>query len=206
MLNTELTEYFQANKDKIFDLNWLTAAIRPHCRMKHTGWRGSRMRVIQHPVEFASFLILLAERNTERYIEVGTSSGGSFYIADSYLRVAAPAYTGAIGFDRVDKLRNWNAYQQKYPLTQFVRCNSRDIVLGKSKTGAAFIDARHIDKWVLHDFEKVRQNVNLVGFHDIVRGTVPLAWEKIKEGRKFWEFVQRDTPIDAWCGIGVVEV
>jgi hypothetical protein len=208
-LCTELTAASEVSPGFLSNHAWLTEYLRPHCRLRRMSWRGSRLRLIQHPAEFASLLILMAERGVKSYLEIGTSTGGSFYTADSYLRVAVPGYQRSVGYDVRAKLRDWDQYRTKFPTAVFRHQGSGSMDLGKEQFDAAFIDARHLEHWVLNDFEKVRRNTRLVAFHDIeLQGsTVDRAWRAIKRGHPVhWEFVDQATPPEARCGIGVVEV
>lgn len=206
-LNVLMYDRFVENRGRLADPQWLAEFLRPHCKLRRLGWRGTRLRIVQDPVEFAQFLILMASRGVRSYLEIGTSSGGSFYTADSYLRAAVPGYDRSVGYDRIDKVRDWEKYKLKFPSVEFRNVNSGRMNLRAEKFDAAFIDARHVERWVLQDFEKVRRNCPLVGFHDIVLtgSTVGDAWLKIKQRRRAWEFVNMATPAEGRCGIGVVE-
>lgn len=204
--NVELAEQFDsASKLDLMDVRWLESTLRPHCKLKFLGWRGSRLRLIQHPTEFARWLILLAEREVRSYLEVGTSTGGSFFTTDSYLRAAVQGFGGSVGYDRTAKLRDLDIYSSSFPETVFRHQNSADMNLTNERYDAAFVDARHEERWVLQDFEKVRNSCNMVGFHDILRPGVDRAWSKIRaEHSEHWEFTVTDIPEVARCGIGAV--
>lgn len=204
----EVHDHFAQNRNKLSDPKWLAEFLRPHVRIKRLGWR-SRLRVIQIPNEFAQWLILLASRYTRSYLEIGTSTGGSFFMTDAYLRAAVPNYWKSVGYDRTDKLSGLAEYKAKFPEVHFRNIPSDKIQLGPEQFDAAFVDARHIEKWVLQDFEKVRNNSKIVGFHDIVLqgSTVDVAWKKIRDAhKKSWEFVDLEIPAEARCGIGAVEI
>jgi hypothetical protein len=202
--NVELYEQFCENRAKLYDYAWLAETLKPHCKLKFMRWRGSRLRVIQFPDEFARWLVLLAKLGTQSYLEVGTSTGGSFFTTDSYLRAAVPGFRGSVGYDRTAKLRDWDLYKARFPATEFRNQSSADMDVRAESFGAAFIDARHVERWVLADFERVRKSAEIVGFHDILRPGVDLAWAKIKRTGSFMEFCNTDVPKAAQCGIGCV--
>lgn len=209
MNNTDLHPHFVAHAESLNDPVWLADFLQPHCRIRRMAWRGNRLRLIQFPWEFARWLMLMASEGVKSYVEIGTSKGGSFYMTDSYLRARVPGYERSVGYDRHDKLRDWPQYQAQFPSTEFRVQNSKDIRLGAEKFDAAFIDARHLEPWVLQDFEKVRHNCRLVGFHDIVLtgSSVDRAWRKIKsEAKEHLEFIDENAPVEARCGIGVVRI
>lgn len=204
--NLELYDLFAANRERLMDRQWLEDALRPHCLIKRMGWRGSRLRIIQFPSEFAQWLILLAQNKVRSYVEIGTSTGGSFFTVDSYLRSAVDGYERSVGYDRTSKLRDWEAYHARFPTCTFRHENSDKIQLGDERFDAAFIDAFHKEAWVMADYEKVRHHCRIVGFHDIVLvgASVDRAWERIKRGRVHHEFIDQFAPVEARCGIGCV--
>lgn len=195
-------------RNNLRDQEWLAAFLYPHCKMKTIGRRGSRLRLIQYPWEFARFLILLAEHGVRSYMEIGTSTGGSFLMVDSYLRAAVPGYERSVGFDHRDKMRDFAEYRERFPTCQFKCENSSKIDVSSEHFDAAFIDARHIEHWVLKDFQKVQQaKPKVVGFHDIrlANSTVCLAWNRIKASYpKHIEIVDPSIPAHLQWGIGAV--
>lgn len=201
-----------ANRDKLFNEQWLAAFLRTHCKCKTLGkgWRGSRLRIIQYPLELARWLILLAQHQVKSYVEIGTSTGGSFLMVDSYLRAAVPGYVRSVGYDRKNKLRDWNEYRSRFPSAEFRCQGSSEMDISGEQFDAAFVDARHIERWVLQDHDKVlAARPRLIGFHDILlaRSTVCVAWEKIKKRHPAsWEFVDQAIPEQLRWGIGVVKV
>jgi predicted O-methyltransferase YrrM len=210
-INVELHDHFTANRDRLKDHDWLAETLRPHCKIKRLGMRGSRLRIIQDPPEFAMWLILLSDNNVKSYLELGTSTGGSFFAVDSYLRAMFKDYRWSTGYDVRSKLRDWPQYQERFQKLEFRHQGSDKMDLGSEQYDACFIDARHEEKWVLQDFEKVKDHCRIVGFHDIAllnpatgRRHVEPAWLTIKEGRKSFEFINHKTPEAARCGIGVV--
>jgi len=209
MRQHQIYDTFLQNKEKLTDPQWLEDFIRPHCKITRMGWRGMRPWIIQFPKEFVAWLMLLRERQVKTYVEIGTSTGGTFYFTDSYLRATVPGYIGAVGFDLRDKLRNFDLYKPVFPATEFYHMNSKDINLGDRQFDAGFIDARHEEAWVHQDFGKLKNNCRIVGFHDIVlhQSTVHLAWSAIKASHeKHWEFIDYSAPAEARCGIGAVEL
>lgn len=206
-------EYLRANQDKLLDREWLSAFLRPHCKCNKylgAGWRGSRLRIIQYPWEFSGFLILMAMNNCRSYLEIGTSTGGSFLMADSYLRAAVPDYTRAVGYDRKSKLRDFDEYKAAFPKTEFRCQGSGEMNVSNEQFDAVFIDARHVERWVLHDYRKALDcKPKLIAFHDIrLRdSSVRPAFDQIKTLHKMtWEIIDTNIPQDKQWGIGVVGV
>lgn len=204
----ELHDHFAANADKLSDVEWLAETLKPHCRIRRMGWRGSRLRIIQFPREFAAFLIHLAGAQVCSYLEIGTSTGGSFFTVDAYLRCAVTGYERTVGYDRTSKLRGYEEYRARFPTCEFRHQSSKQMNLGAEQFDAAFIDARHIEKWVIQDFNKVRNNARIVAFHDIVLtgSTVGNAWATIRKEGESFDIIDETIPVEARCGIGVIQL
>jgi len=205
----DLIPFFAENKKRLLDFDWLAKAIQPHCKYKFLGWRGSRLRIIQHPTEFARFLIFMARNNVRSYLEIGTSTGGSFMTVDAYLRAAVDGYERSVGYDRTSKLRDFDEYKKAAGTIEFRHENSSRIRLRSERFDMSFIDARHIKAWVLKDFQKVKDNSRFVGFHDIALRppcSVKEAWGEIKTGKRSFEFIETGIAEDCRCGIGVIDM
>lgn len=206
--HVELLWQFRKNQESLADESWLTAVLAPHCKITRMHWRGSRLRIIQFPNEFARWLIHMAKRKVTSYLEIGTSTGGAWMAADAYLRTTVPFYLGSVGYDQTAKLRDFDFYKSEVGTIEFRNQNSRHMDLGSEQYGASFIDARHLERWVWHDYKKVAENSMLIGFHDIVLegSTVAPAWARIKARHHEWrEIIDESAPVSARCGIGVVD-
>jgi hypothetical protein len=190
----EVFDQFAANREKLADVAW-----------------GSRIRVLQIPSEFAQWLILLGQRQTKSYLEIGISTGGSFLVTDAYLRATVPDYQGCVGYDVQDKRRDWDEYTARFPNVVFRHEGSGSMDLKDEQYDAAFIDARHLERWVLHDYGKVKDHARLVAFHDIElwdgeKQHVKRAWERIQPQHDIsWTFIDWSIPPEGRCGIGAVQ-
>lgn len=208
----ELPAFFRQHRDRLRDRAFLVEALRPHVRIRRMNWypQNSKVRLIQFPEEFASLMAFAAEKGVRSYLEIGVSSGGSLYTMDAYLRALFPDYVRSVGVDPIKKARYLDEYRKECPTLEFRHTNSKSLVLTGERYDLAFVDARHVEKWVLHDFQKVRGHAKYVAFHDIeLQGSsVGLAWAKIKaEFPTRWvEFVDQSAPPEARCGIGLVEI
>lgn len=194
--------------DQIKNVEWLQSFLAPHCKIKRLRKRAGRLRIIQIPNEFARFLVFMANNNVSSYLEIGVSTGGSWFFAHQYLKATVPAFSKSRGYDQTSKLRDPEQMFAAFPEAEFVHMNSKNIKLGDERWDMSFIDARHTKRWAMRDFEKVRRNSKFVAFHDIVLegSTVGEAWSEIKSGLEHWEFIDENIPSHAQCGIGVVKI
>lgn len=205
----QMQEFLRENAGRLHNRAWLSSVLKPHCRLPRYRWRGTRVRIVQHPDEFASWLVLLAERRVRSYLELGVSTGGSMLFTDAYLRAAVPGYQRTVGYDRKDRVRDLAEYRARNPSLELRVKSTRRMRLGDERFDACLVDATHTLDAVLLDWKKVREVCRLVGFHDIVlQGSgVPQAWASIRQKfRRTWEFVDQAGPPGARCGIGAVEV
>ncbi len=205
----ELYDYFAANRDKLRDYEWLKSFLTLHCTFKPGGFKGSHLKCLQVPEEFARYLLRVGELATVlRYLEVGVASGGSWFITDSYFRALNPAYRGSVGYDIANNLIDFDLYRARFPDVTFRQESSEFIDLKNEQYDLTLIDALHQDEWVTKDFAKVRGNSRFVSFHDIVlpgrRMTVDKFWNRTKPDFPHWEFISRATPVT--CGIGLLKV
>jgi cephalosporin hydroxylase len=197
---------FLKNKDKLQDEEYLYKFLFPHTVFKHIGKRGSRLRILQLPREFAQLLIFMSTRKIDRYLEIGTAVGGSWLTIDSYLRVINPTYQGSVGIDIKFRIRSWTEHIARFKNIEFRCGNSRDINLGQETFDLCYIDADHTEESVRNDFEKVKNNCRYVAFHDIVLqdSTVNAYWEEIKHQYEYVEFIDRSLP--QTCGVGILKI
>lgn len=204
----EVYDHLRAHRERLQDVVWLADFLRPHCKFRKLSMRGSALRILQIPNELAEFLVWMSNQRVDRYLEVGTSTGGSWFMIDSYLRAANATYKGSVGYDRKLKLRDWEAYRARFAGVEFRCQNSSAIDLDADEQfDLAFVDACHQEEWVWHDFGKVRANCRFVAFHDIVLqggSTVYKFWEVARRRYPSWEFIDRD--LSQTCGIGILQV
>jgi hypothetical protein len=203
----EVYDIFKANNSKLDDVTYLNDFLTPHCVFRKIGLRGSRLRIIQLPLELARFLVWMRDKQINRYLEIGTSTGGSWFLIDSYLRAANPDYRGSIGYDRTSKLRDADPYFSRFKDAEFRHQSSIDLNLKDEQYDLTYIDACHQEQWVWHDFLKVKTHSRFVAFHDIVLAdgsTVSKFWQVAKNQYPSWEFI--DTSLPETCGIGVLQV
>jgi hypothetical protein len=214
----DLYNLFLAQKNKLYDYSWLYETIRPHCKFKkipglqHCGPR----RIIQVPSEFTKFLLWMNDKKIKSYLEIGISTGGSFFTTDAYLRNVNEEYQYSYGLDIREKCGGYIEYNSKFSTCQFVKGTSQEVKHIDFFFDLCFIDANHTEKCSLEDFDIVKERCKYVAFHDIVldidekyfgkrkSSTVFKTWNKLKEKYNFVEFIDKSLP--ETCGIGIIEM
>lgn len=184
---TELYDIFRNHADTLGHPAWIARAILPFCVCEKLGrpLEGKRVRMLQHPEEFAQFMVYAARKNVRSYLEIGVHSGGSFYIMDSYLRATVPNYRGGVAIDATDKnLIDWSEYKERFPSSEFRKTDSQKLALPESEFyDLSFIDGSHVERAVRKDFESVRDHCRIVAFHDICskKPGVRNVWTAIRD-------------------------
>lgn len=205
--NYQVYDFFMENHEHLGSVEFLTSFLTIHCKFNRVKTlRGSWLRILQVPIEFAQFLVFMKDQIINSYLEIGISTGGSLFTIDSYLRAVNPNYQCSLGVDKKYKLRDYDFYKQRFPTCSFHQVNSNKFIM-PNNFDMTFIDATHQERWVLNDFNKTKDKSKYIGFHDISLrngATVSVFWEKIKKDYQHWEFI--DTSLEETCGIGVIKL
>jgi cephalosporin hydroxylase len=166
MKNIDLFTFFSRNRQRLKNQEWLSRTLSQFCESKRQSWSGGELKAMQHPDEFARWLIILAREKIQTYLEIGINFGGSFYITDSYLRAAVPGFRKSIGIDiSQSNLLDWAPYRQLFPKTE-VRIIDPKQPLRVETVDAILIDGDHSEAAVTRDFEAVKNSARIIGFHD----------------------------------------
>lgn len=187
--------------------------VRKCCRSKALNLRGSRIRLVQSPVEIVDFALYFKDKNIKSYYEVGVSTGGTFLFMDSALRHFNNNYELSFGIDCHSKLRFFQEYKQEHKNIYFEKTKSRKI-LPDRKYDLVFIDAHHSYDSVKKDFDYYKKYANYVAFHDILLDKADEFEGKPKRSTvfKFWEEIKKDYDYNEICdqkvgpGIGIIKV
>ncbi len=210
----ELFDFFASKRRrKLKSVEWLTHVLLPICRQSKRERSGGVIRLLQHPREFARFLVLLGNLGARSYIEIGTHSGGSLFVTDSYLRALDPAaFVGSVGVDISDRnLVGWSAYVDQFPRTRFILSDSRKLDLGAEQFVAGLIDGAHTVRAVANDFGILREHCRVVAFHDIAAKKINCAriWRQVKERHSscpIWEFISLPPRRKLAMGLGIIQM
>ena len=181
-------------------------------------WCGHGIRSWQYPIQFASYLSYLADRDVRSYVEIGARFGGTFITVVEYIRRFSDLYH-ACALD-IQSAPIMEQYAQETAGVEYRIGNSLSpqlrAFLGSTSWDLAFIDGEHSYEACSTDFQSVRQRSKLITLHDISNIVCPgvrQVWQEIKHivpgGRLFeatdqykevWERKQA-----TYLGIGVVD-
>ncbi len=171
----------------------------------------SEQGVIQLPMEFAKYLVLLGERRLASYLEVGTFNGATACLAAAYLKRFSPrlrvitidVYPHFVFAREARELLPWLEY--RVPKTSFDYTHQEPFE-------AVFIDGDHSFEWAWADYQNVGRQAQICAFHDVNNapyrdlklGGVPAVWELVKESEKDADFHEIfEHPSEDLMGIGV---
>jgi len=180
--------------------------------------RNKGMKIKVWADELARFLIFLYEHkeHINSYLEFGTGTGGTFYVIDSYLRTINPNMGKSVTLDKkVYKLYHFEEYQkQNINANFYVGTEIRNFEIDQFYD-LCFIDANHRYEHAKYDYEKVKDNVKFIVFHDIVLDTgsdkskknlyIRHLWNEIKnQYNHHLEIITKDPRISFMSGIGIL--
>jgi len=165
------------------------------------------------PDELARFLLFIYEHRSSifSYLELGTGSGGSFYVIDSYLRTVNPDAKLSITIDQKEKEPwFWKEYRQQNPRVTYLSMKTQDFYPDRHYD-LGFIDANHSYKGVKRDYGIIKNHCTYLGFHDIATVNarkpdqicVRHLWEELEAKNKL-EIITDDPRISFLSGIGVI--
>jgi cephalosporin hydroxylase len=181
-------------------------------------WCGHGIRSWQYPIQFASYLAYLSDRNIKSYVEIGCRYGGTFIIVVEYLRRFSDLYLAvALDLEYADIMA---AYAKRTIGIQYQIGNSHNpeavSYLGSQRWDLAFIDGDHSYEGCANDYQAVREHAATIALHDIASSACPgvvRAWQEIRRivptNRVFEAIDQyhdvRDRTKQTFLGIGVVD-
>lgn len=193
--------------------------------LKYVGWP---ITPRQDRQEIKELLSLLAQRDINIMLEIGTAEGGTLFlftrIASSKAKIISldlPIAPFGGGYQNLPSARTplFSNFAQKGQRIFLVRANSHSnssmstikSILKDQKLDFLFIDGDHTYEGVKLDFQMYRQLVKengVIAFHDIVSGPpnnvggVPKFWNKTKHNFEYVEIVNNWNK--KWGGIGVL--
>jgi methyltransferase family protein len=181
-------------------------------------WCGRGIRSWQYPIQFASYLTYLSDKNIKSYVEIGCRFGGTFIIVVEYLRRFTDLYLAtALDIEHTEIMAN---YAKCTAGIHYKIANSRDAevvsYLGSLRWDLAFIDGDHSYEGCSGDFQAIRQSARMIGLHDIASSACPgvvSVWHEIRQvvptNRIFEASDQyrnvHDRTQNTYLGIGLVD-
>ena len=152
-------------------------------------WCGFGIRSWQYPIQFASYLTYLAEKDIRSYVEIGSRFGGTFIIVVEYIRRFSDLHR-ACSLD-MTSAAIMETYARQTAGVEYKIGDSQgpglSAFLGSAAWDLAFIDGDHSYEGCAKDFESVRQRSKLIGLHDISSQPCPGV-------RRMWEEIKRIVP------------
>jgi cephalosporin hydroxylase len=198
--DTQLTPEQQQWSDALADIHWLDqVAVDIDALVDRTL---DRVIAIQNRYELTEYLRLVAEKQPQVVVEIGTARGGMLYCfsqlaAPDALLVSidlpgAPNCGGQTDIER----RFFSSFARAGQSMRFIPANSRFAttremlrsILGERKVDILFIDGDHSYGGVLSDYEMYRGFVTpggMITFHDI--RLKPEHWGPGNEVGVFWD-------------------
>jgi predicted O-methyltransferase YrrM len=165
------------------------------------------------PDELARFLLFIHKYKNEinSYLELGTGSGGTFYVIDSYLRHINPNMNKSLTIDVYDTTNTtFKEYKEKNLLAFKSIMKTHEFKIDRYYD-LCFIDADHTYEAVKRDYNIVKDYCKFIAFHDIVTTNPKKPNQKV--ARHLWqeldcknkiEIISTDPRVKFSSGIGVI--
>ncbi len=159
----------------------------------------------QYPDELAKLLTFLfkCKSKINSFFEIGTGSGGTFFVIDSFLRTVNPAMGNSLTIDRLYKIVDYDVYRNENKQSQFLQIDSNQVEL-KQDYDFCFIDGDHDYESCSRDFNLVKKISKIIALHDIeliIKGGVDKLWDEISEPKL--KLLNEDPRFVSPLGIGV---
>lgn len=188
--------------DELLDPSYLAGVLIPKLGLRPdkgfaaslqsaTGADRLGLRIWQHPVQFAKFLVSLTVLQPKSYVEIGVADGGTFIAVCEYLRRLHGYPVRALGVDLAAPSEIYAAYVAKWKHTAVVRQSSTGplALAALREFGAidlALIDGDHSYRGARADYANMMKTVGGAGtlvFHDICNRYCPgvmQLWNEIR--------------------------
>jgi hypothetical protein len=179
-------------------------SLHPYC--------GQGLRIWQYPVQFSKYLVALSKLNITSYLELGVRHGGTFVTTVEYLQKFNPIKY-AVGVDIIP-CPSLLEYKQINPYAEFAQINTqsndfKQMLDCYEKFDLVLIDSFHEDVQCRNEFLSVRNQANIIAFHDIANVNYPgvkKVWDEVKSLGEYncSEYTEQYEEIEhSYMGIGV---
>jgi hypothetical protein len=178
-------------------------SIYPYC--------GQGLYIMQYPIQFNQYLLDLSRLKIKSYLEVGVRHGGTFVTTVEYLNRFHPL-DFAVGID-IMPCPSIAAYKKINEQADFVKINTQtnqfsDFLNKYTQFDLVLIDANHEENECRHEFTAVKDQANIIVFHDIDNIDFPgvkKVWNEVKASGQYYctEYTDQYANIGPYMGIGM---
>ncbi|MBI2352790.1 class I SAM-dependent methyltransferase [Candidatus Dependentiae bacterium] len=147
---------------------------------------GAGLKSWQYPIQFSKLLVFLSKLNISTYLEIGCRHGGTFIIISEYLK----RFNSTVKSYAIDPFYSlpMSVYTSKINHDAFYiidfSTSKRFIDLSNLYWNICFIDGDHSLVGVTNDYNLVRNNSDVIVFHDTVNAVcqgVVAFWNNLKK-------------------------
>ncbi len=178
---------------------------------------GKGLKSWQYPVQFSKFLVSLSQLKIDTYLEIGCRHGGTFIIICEYLKRFNPNLKSSAVDPYYSLIMDIYVNDITQNAEYFVDFSQskRFIDLSKHHWDIAFIDGDHSLQGVTTDYNLVKNDSDILIFHDIVNDVCPgviKCWNDLKakfsSNHRMDEFIEQYQEVliregKQYLGIGV---
>lgn len=142
------------------------------------------LQIWQYPTQFSRYLAFLSQFTIKSYLEIGVAYGGTFVFSVEYLSRLNPGLKAYCIDVRVPSLLV-ELYRRRRPMRYIIAKSSElyQHIDPATPLDLVFVDGDHSKHGAMSDFFLVKDNAQIIAFHDIVNfkttGAIE-AWEELK--------------------------
>jgi cephalosporin hydroxylase len=176
------------------------------------GRLGCGLRISQYPIQFAPYLVFLADRPIRSYVEIGVQHGGTFAVTVAYLRATGTPLERAVAADIAHSF-GATKFARRNRGVSFFRGDSRSdefrqVARATMPGGLVLVDGDHTEEGCRADVVLADEHdAAIIAVHDIDNVDFPgvrTVWQDMRErdaGRfSFHEFVVQYPDVSATTG------
>jgi len=178
-------------------------SLYPYC--------GQGLYIMQYPIQFSKYLVDLSRLKISSYLEIGVRHGGTFVATVEYL-TKFYNIDFAVGID-IMPCPSITQYKKINSQVEFVKLNTQtnhfsEFLKKYKQFDLVLIDANHTENECRNEFMAVKNQANIVVFHDIANIDFPgvkIVWDEVKRLKEYdcIEYIQQYQVISSYMGIGM---
>lgn len=212
-MTSEQLQDFSFLSDFIFNKVGIALnAIKLHITSKMDCWGGLLCR--QYPDELAKLLVFLYQNkdNINSFCEIGSGSGGTFYVIDSFLRSINANMGKSLSIDiqnHIVRKGFFDRYKAENPQVEYLIIHSRRFIPDQNYD-FCLIDGDHSYVGCKKDYLLMSKHSKIIALHDIKLRDDELGvgvyklWNEIKGNKT--ELLNEDKRFPIPVGIGVIKI